>query len=164
MSQAQARLIKRSFKTPEGRFSLCTDRPLSCHFNAVRAPKLSLVTLTVGMDAGTYMIFNIMDSLHICPLAETNKVIRSPTFLLMDNSGLANVRHEHGLRMLLLHSSKLADYGPCALQQALRAIAFGMMPAGTMIFPTCHDSTQVSPRDGYDLLIGLSTGDGETLS
>ena len=78
MSQAQARLIKRSLKTPEGRFSLRTDRPLSCHFNAVRAPKLSLVTLTTGMDAGTYMIFNIMDSLHICTLAETNKVIRLP--------------------------------------------------------------------------------------
>ena len=57
----------------------------------------------------------------------------------------------------------MADCGPYALQQALRAIAFGMMPAGTMIYPTCHDFTQVSPRDGYDLLIGLSTGDGEAL-
>ena len=104
MSQAQARLIKRSFKTPEGRFSLCTDRPLSCHFNAVRAPKLSLVTLTMGMDAGTYMIFNIMDSLHICTLSETNKVTRLPTVLLRASPGLANVKHEHGLRMLLLHN------------------------------------------------------------
>lgn len=29
-----------------------------------------------------------------------------------------------------------------------------------MIYPTCHAFTQVNPRDGYDLVIGLSTGDG----
>ena len=28
------------------------------------------------------------------------------------------------------------------------------------MYPTCHSFTPVSPRDGYDLLIGLSTGDG----
>ena len=74
MAQAQARMIKRTFKTPEGRFSLCTDRPLSCHFSPTRAPTLTLATLTMGLDAGMYMIFNVMDSLHICTLAETNKV------------------------------------------------------------------------------------------
>jgi hypothetical protein len=36
-----------------------------------------------------------------------------------------------------------------------------MTPAGNMIYPTCHAFTQVSPRDGYNLLIGLSTGDGK---
>ena len=74
MAQAQARMIKRSFKTPEGRFSLCTDRPLSCHFNPARPPRLTLATLTMGLDAGMYLIFNVMDSLHICTLGETNKV------------------------------------------------------------------------------------------
>ena len=28
------------------------------------------------------------------------------------------------------------------------------------MYPTCHSFTPVPPRDGYDLLIGLSTGDG----
>lgn len=74
MAQAQARMIKRTFKTPEGRFSLCTDRPLSCHFSPARAPTLTLANLTMGMDAGKYILFNVMDSLHICTLAETNKV------------------------------------------------------------------------------------------
>ena len=74
MAQAQARMIKRSLKTPEGRFSLCTDRPLSCHFNPARPPRLTLATLTMGLDAGMYLIFNVMDSLHICTLGETNKV------------------------------------------------------------------------------------------
>ncbi len=67
-------MIKRTFKTPEGRFNLYTDRPLSCHFSPARAPTLTLATLTMGMDAGKYIIFNIMDSLHICSYADTNKV------------------------------------------------------------------------------------------
>ena len=74
MAQAQARMIKRTFKTPEGRFNLCTDRPLSCHFNPARPPRLTLANLTMGLDAGKYIIFNVMDSLHICTIAETNKV------------------------------------------------------------------------------------------
>ena len=46
------------------------------------------------------------------------------------------------------------------MQQPLRSIAFGTgASAGTAVLPTCHDF--VAAADGFDLLVGLSTGDSK---
>jgi hypothetical protein len=47
------------------------------------------------------------------------------------------------------------------LQVPFRTISFGATSSGILIAPTCHAHT--GAQDTGDLLIGLSTGDGEGL-
>lgn len=48
------------------------------------------------------------------------------------------------------------------LQGPLCSISFNLAPSGPLMLPTCH--AHASARDGFDLLVGLSTGDGKRLS
>ncbi|BDA42613.1 probable catabolite repression protein creC [Coccomyxa sp. Obi] len=106
----QGRLIKRAFRTPEGRFQIHSERQNACNFNAARPTRLTLVKL----GSGTYVVFNVQDCIHICSYGHTDK-------------------------------------GP------LCSISFNLAPSGPLMLPTCH--AHASARDGFDLLVGLSTGD-----
>lgn len=66
----QGRLIKRAFRTPEGRFQIYSERQNACNFNAARPTRLTLVKL----GSGTYVVFNVQDCIHICSYGHTDKV------------------------------------------------------------------------------------------
>lgn len=74
MAQAQRQPVKRTFKTPEGRFQLVTERQNGCSFSSVRPTKLSFASILDGRDAGYYVIFNVQECIHICNYNHTDKV------------------------------------------------------------------------------------------
>ncbi|EIE24697.1 WD40 repeat-like protein [Coccomyxa subellipsoidea C-169] len=106
----QGRVIKRTFKTPEGRFQIHSERPNACNFNKEKPTRLTLAKL----NTGTFVVFNLQEYIYICSYANTDKV-----------------------------------------PQCL--INFNLAPSGSVMHPTCHAHSPA--RDGFDLLVGLSTGD-----
>ena len=146
MAQAQRQPVKRTFKTPEGRFQLGTERQNGCSFSSLRPTKLSFASVLDGRDAGHYVIFNVQECIHICHYNHTDKVARCSA---CSSSSLSRQR--------LLFSKRLRGSGDAA-QIPKRTISFGVSPSGAAIMPTCHAHT--AALDSVDLLIGLSTGDG----
>ena len=66
--------LKAYLKAPEGRYTLVTERQSGSAFNSARITRLTYAELTDGAEKGEYVIFNLMDSLHICRYNQTNKV------------------------------------------------------------------------------------------
>ncbi len=66
----QGRVIKRTFKTPEGRFQIHSERPNACNFNKEKPTRLTLAKL----NTGTFVVFNLQEYIYICSYANTDKV------------------------------------------------------------------------------------------
>jgi hypothetical protein len=65
---------KTHFKTPEGRYTLHSERTSGLvPFQSRRAPHLTVAALHEGMEQGMYMLFNVGDFLHITPYDATEK-------------------------------------------------------------------------------------------
>lgn len=67
--------LKAYIKTAEGRYTLVSDRPTNTSFNPSRVTRLTYASLPDGPEQGEYIIFNLLDSLHICRYNQTNKVL-----------------------------------------------------------------------------------------
>lgn len=74
MAQSQGRLMKRAFKTTEGRFQLYCERANGCSFNPNKPSRLTMAHVLDGPLAGRYIVFNIQDNLQICTFSAVDKV------------------------------------------------------------------------------------------
>ena len=74
MAQQQRQLVKRTFKTPEGRFQLIAERPNGCSFSSQRPTRLTFARLFDGQHENPYVLFNVQECLHICYYSATEKV------------------------------------------------------------------------------------------
>jgi len=142
---------KLHFKAPEGRYELVGERLSGlCAFSASRAPRLTLAELPGGEEAGAYLVFSIQDALNICRFTESAKVSCMPC-----SAGQWPARPPCAARTACVRA---ATVGP--RQVPLSSISFGAgATAGTAVLPTSH--AYIPAADGLDLLVGLSTGDGE---
>ena len=66
--------LKAYLKAPEGRYVSVTERLSGTAFNSTRCTRLTYASLPDGPEQGEYIIFNLLDSLHICRYHQISKV------------------------------------------------------------------------------------------
>ncbi len=89
--------MKRTFKTPEGRFQLIQERNNGCSFSSQRPTRLTLARLNFGQQQDSvYVIFNVQECLHICYYAAIDKVGTSGAGLTQMCMVQGKPHSEHG--------------------------------------------------------------------
>lgn len=72
-AEHRSELLNR-FYAPEGRYGLFSERHSGIqYFSSTMSTKLTFVDMLMKED-GYYVLFNVVEQLHICPYAHTGKV------------------------------------------------------------------------------------------
>ena len=145
------------FYAPEGRYALYSERQSGLqYFSSSRATRLTFVE-PLAKEEGLHVVFNVQDLLHICNYSQTGKV----RFLIVNVTGTLEPVAQCSVDVKVGKGRPRAQRRLVFLQPPRRSVLFAGGANGGSTMPTCHDYYPAS--DGYDLLVGFGTGDGQNL-